>query len=174
MPANIDELAQVSGSPAGYRTARLTPVTGPAPHSRRTAGTPLRAWPSRTGLGTDFVLTTGDAPRAPEPPEPSRDLPAASIPVRCARLADLERGPCRPEIRAGIELLMDTGGRPGEIRRLTFDCLACDADGTEYRKDKIVPCPHEMAVGPVRFSSGGSALFSWRAWQHFGVRGSGR
>jgi hypothetical protein len=80
------------------------------------------------------VLTTGDAPSAPEPPEPSRDVPAESIRGRCARLADLERGPYRPEIRAGIELPMDT----------------------------------------VRFSSGGYALFSWRAWQQFGVRGCGR
>ena len=76
------------------------------------------------------MLTTGDAPRAPEPPEPSRDLPAEIIRVLCARLADLERGRCGPEIRAGIELLMDTGRRPGEICRLTFGCLACDADGS--------------------------------------------
>jgi hypothetical protein len=46
------------------------------------------------------------------------------------RLADLERGPCGPEIRAGTELLMDTGRRPDEICRLPFDCLASGTDGS--------------------------------------------
>ena len=48
--------------------------------------------------------------------------------VLIARLDDLERGPCGPEIRTGIELLMDTGRRPAEIA-LPLDCLARDADG---------------------------------------------
>ena len=82
------------------------------------------------GLGADFMLTTGDVPAAPEPPEPSRDLPAEIMRALSARLADLERGSCGPEIRAGIELLMDTGRRPGEICRLPFDCLALDAGGS--------------------------------------------
>ena len=82
------------------------------------------------GLGTDFLLTPGDAPQAAEPPEPDRDLPPEILRVLCAGLADLERGSCGPEIRAGIELLMDTGRRPDEICRLPFDCLSYDAGGS--------------------------------------------
>jgi integrase len=82
------------------------------------------------GLGPDFVLTTGDVPKAPEPPEPSRDLPAEIMRALTARLADLERGLCGPEIRTGIELLMDTGRRPDEICQLPFACLTLDADGS--------------------------------------------
>ena len=47
-----------------------------------------------------------------------------------ARLEDLERGSCGTEIRAGIELLMDTGRRPAEIAALAFDCLTRDSDGS--------------------------------------------
>jgi len=50
--------------------------------------------------------------------------------ILSARLDDLDRGPCGPEIRAGIELLMDTGRRPSEIAGLPLDCLARDADGS--------------------------------------------
>lgn len=82
------------------------------------------------GLGPDFMLTTGDVPRAPQPPEPSRDLPAEIMRALTARLADLDRGSCGPEIRTGIELLIDTGRRPDEICRLPFDCLALDASGS--------------------------------------------
>ncbi len=81
------------------------------------------------GLSSDFVLTTGDVPKAAERPEPSRDLPAEIMRALTARLTDLERGSCGREIRTGIELLMDTGRRPDEIARLPFDCLACDAGG---------------------------------------------
>ena len=82
------------------------------------------------GLGADFMLTTGDVPQAAEPPEPSRDLPAEIMRTLAARLDDLDRGSCGPEIRAGIALLMDTGRRPGEITCLTLDCLARDTGGS--------------------------------------------
>jgi integrase len=82
------------------------------------------------GLGADFMLTTGDVPRAAAPAEPGRDLPPEIMRILSARLDDLDRGPCGPEIRAGIELLMDTGRRPGEIAGLALDCLARDADGS--------------------------------------------
>jgi integrase len=88
-----------------------------------TAGKPA------AGLSADFMLTTGDVPRAAEPPEPSRDLPPEIMRILTARLDDLDRGPCGPEIRTGVELLMDTGRRPAEIACLPFDCLARDADG---------------------------------------------
>jgi integrase len=80
-------------------------------------------------LGNGFTLTTGDVPRAAERPEPGRDLPPEIMRALTAALEDLVRGSCGPEIRAGIELLMDTGRRPAEIATLAFDCLTRDADG---------------------------------------------
>jgi integrase len=82
------------------------------------------------GLTGSFMLTTGDVPQAAERPEPCRDLPAEVMRALTARLADLERGSCGPEIRTGIELLIDTGRRPAEIATLAFDCLARDAGGS--------------------------------------------
>ncbi len=82
------------------------------------------------GLAADFMLTTGDVPAAAEPPEPSRDLPPEIMGILTTRLDDLDHGPCGPEIRAGIALLIDTGRRPGEIACLPFDCLARDAGGS--------------------------------------------
>jgi integrase len=81
------------------------------------------------GLGNGFALTTGDVPRAAERPEPGRDLPPEIMRALTAALEDLVRGSCGPEIRAGIELLMDTGRRPAEIAALAFDCLTRDAGG---------------------------------------------
>ena len=102
------------------------------------------------GLGPDFVLTTGDVPKAPEPPEPSRDLPAEIMRALTARLADLERGSCGTEIRAGVELLMDTGRRPDEICQLPFDCLARDADSSPV----LVYDNHKGARNGRRLPSG--------------------
>ena len=82
------------------------------------------------GLTDSFMLTTGDVPQAAERPEPCRDLPAEVMRALTARLDDLDRGSCGPEIRTGIELLMDTGRRPAEIATLAFDCLTRDADGS--------------------------------------------
>jgi len=45
-------------------------------------------------------------------------------------LATLDASTSTRHGRPAIELLMDTGRRPGEICRLTFGCLACDADGS--------------------------------------------
>jgi integrase len=82
------------------------------------------------GLADGFTLTTGDVPQSPERPEPCRDLPAEIMRALTARLGDLDRGSCGPEIRTGIELLMDTGRRPAEIAFLPFDCLTRDAGGS--------------------------------------------
>ena len=75
------------------------------------------------GLGTDFVLSPGDVPRRPSRPSPAVTCRRRS----CAPLRSAGRPGTRlmrAEIRAGIELLMDTGRRPDEICRLPFDCLA--------------------------------------------------
>ncbi|MGO9292566.1 MAG: tyrosine-type recombinase/integrase [Streptosporangiaceae bacterium] len=107
------------------------------------------------GLGTDFVLSTGDVPRAPEPPEPSRDLPPEIMRALSAQLSDLERGSCGQEIRAGTELLMDTGRRPDEICRLPFDCLALDADGSPvlcYDNHKGARAGRRLPIGQATAS----------------------
>lgn len=77
------------------------------------------------GLGEDFTIHLGDIPVGPEPAEPNRDLPAEVMRQLCAHLDQLSS----PEMRAAVELAIDTGRRPEEICALDFDCLARDEDG---------------------------------------------
>jgi integrase len=109
--------------------ARICQDTGRALGRIRVLGQTAPGQPA-AGLTDSFMLTTGDVPQAVERPEPCRDLPAEIMRALTARLDDLERGSCGPEIRTGIELLMDTGRRPAEIATLPFDCLTRDADGS--------------------------------------------
>jgi integrase len=119
---------EASGLLARDRRVRICQDVGRVLSRIRGLGLAAAGKPA-AGLGADFTLTTGDVPRAAEPPEPSRDLPPEIMRILAARLDDLDRGPCGPEIRAGIALLMDTGRRPAEIACLPLDCLARDADG---------------------------------------------
>jgi hypothetical protein len=64
------------------------------------------------GLSEDFVITLIDIPRAPQR-EPDRDLPPEVMTELCRHLPALERVSSR-QIRVAVELLMDTGRRPGE------------------------------------------------------------
>lgn len=100
------------------------------------------------GLGDDFILAAGDIPAEPERGEPGRDLPAAIMRQLADQMTLLERGPSGPEIRAAVELLMDTGRRPEEILRLRWDCLHRDPDGApvlvydnhkRFRHDRRLP-----------------------------------
>jgi integrase len=109
--------------------ARVCQDTGRALSRIRVLGQTAPGQPA-AGLTDSFTLTTGDVPQPAERPEPHRDLPAEIMRALTARLDDLERGSCGPEIRTGIELLMDTGRRPAEIATLAFDCLTRDADGS--------------------------------------------
>jgi integrase len=109
--------------------ARICQDTGRALSRIRALGQTAPGQPA-AGLTGSFMLTTGDVPQPPERPEPCRDLPAEIMRALTARLDDLERGSCGPEIRTGIELLIDTGRRPAEIATLAFDCLTRDADGS--------------------------------------------
>ena len=109
--------------------ARICQDTGRVLSRIRALGLTAAGQPA-AGLTGSFMLTTGDVPQAAERPEPCRDLPAEVMRALTARLDDLERGSCGPEIRTGIELLIDTGRRPAEIATLVFDCLTRDADGS--------------------------------------------
>jgi integrase len=77
------------------------------------------------GLGEDFTLGRTDIPADPAPAEPHRDLPTEIMRQICAHLDELT---C-PQMRAAIELAIDTGRRPEEICDLDYDCLARDSDG---------------------------------------------
>ena len=80
------------------------------------------------GLSDDFALLAGDVPHPPQPGEPSRDLPAEIIARLCEHLDELEAISSR-RMRVAVELLIDTGRRPGEICTLGFGCLDRDSDG---------------------------------------------
>lgn len=99
------------------------------------------------GLGEDLVLTLLDVPR-PIEREPSRDLPAEIVATVCAHLPDLETR-FGAQIRAAVELLIDTGRRPGEICRLPLDCLDRDGDGKPvlvYDNDKAARKARRLPV----------------------------
>jgi integrase len=89
------------------------------------------------GLGDDFVIALHDIPR-PVEREPGRDLPAEIVTQVCRHLSVLE-GLSSVQSRVAVELLIDTGRRPGEVCDLPFDCLDRDRDGKPvlvYDNDK--------------------------------------
>jgi integrase len=89
------------------------------------------------GLGEDFVITLHDIPRAVQR-EPGRDLPAEIVTQVCQHLPALE-ALSSIQSRVAVELLVDTGRRPGEVCVLPFDCLSRDRDGRPvlvYDNDK--------------------------------------
>jgi integrase len=80
------------------------------------------------GLPDDFTFRFHDTPRRANNDEPGRDLPVEIMRQLCAALARLDSKTC-VEGRVAIELLVDTGRRPGEVCRLPYDCLHRDHDG---------------------------------------------
>lgn len=78
------------------------------------------------GLSQEFVLQTSDMPRRPDR-EPGRDLPPEILRQICEHLPQLE-ALGGPEMRAAVEILIDTGRRPDEVCSLAWDCLDRDAD----------------------------------------------
>jgi len=109
-----------------------------------------RAGQVAAGLGEDFVLTLADVPRPPER-EPGRDLPPEIMAVLCANLEGLE-AVGSVQVRVGVELLIDTGRRPGEITGLAFDCLARDGDGGAvlvYDNEKNQRLARRLPIGQV-------------------------
>ncbi|HEX9357875.1 MAG TPA: tyrosine-type recombinase/integrase [Streptosporangiaceae bacterium] len=84
-----------------------------------------RAGQPAAGLAGDFALGLGDIPAEPARGEPGRDLPPEIMTVLCASLDTL--GPA--DVKAAIQIAIDTGRRPEDILGLPLDCLARDADG---------------------------------------------
>lgn len=80
------------------------------------------------GLPAEFALSYEDMPDEPEDTEAGRDLPVDVIRELCAHL-DKVPGRRAVDVRAIIELIIDTGRRPAEIGRLPWDCLTRDQDG---------------------------------------------
>lgn len=89
------------------------------------------------GLADDFVITLHDIPR-PVERERGRDLPAEIVTRICQHLPALE-ALFSAQYRVAVELLIDTGRRPGEICTLRWDCLDRDRDSRPvlvYDNDK--------------------------------------
>jgi integrase len=80
------------------------------------------------GLPDDFAIRRDDIPQQPADDVPGRALPAGVLNQLIDALPVLEQA-SGPDIRAAVELLMDTGRRPAEICKLGWDCLDQDADG---------------------------------------------
>jgi integrase len=79
------------------------------------------------GLPEDFALTGTDVPRLAQEPD-ARALPPEVMEQLTSHL-QLFDGWTSPEVRAGVELIIDTGRRPNEIASLRYDCLDRDGDG---------------------------------------------
>ena len=79
-------------------------------------------------LPDDVALREYDIPDEPEDEAAGRDLPVEVMRNLTAHLDQLEATSAR-EIRVAVELMMDTGRRPGEIASLWLDCLEADPDG---------------------------------------------
>ena len=77
------------------------------------------------GLPGDVVITPADIPAEAGRGEPGRDLPPEIMTALCASLDALQPA----EVKAGIQIAIDTGRRPEDILGLPLDCLARDKDG---------------------------------------------
>ncbi len=86
------------------------------------AGDPL------SGLPDDFAFRREDVPRRPDRQTPNRSLPPEILAQLCDALP-LLRSRAPKELAVAIELLIDTGRRPGEILNLPCDCIDRDHDG---------------------------------------------
>jgi integrase len=103
------------------------------------------------GLPDDFAVIRDYLPDRPEDAEVGKDLPVDVMRHLCANLPNLEET-TSPQTRAAVELLIDTGRRPGEICNLRFDCLRQDSDGNTvliYSNDKSYRQDQELPVGPA-------------------------
>jgi integrase len=77
------------------------------------------------GLPGDMIITAAGIPAEAERGEPGRDLPPEIMAALCSGLDQLEPA----EVRAAVQIAIDTGRRPEDITGLPLDCLARDADG---------------------------------------------
>lgn len=106
------------------------------------------------GLPGGFACRRGDVPAAIVSDGPGRALPEEVLQQLNQALPMLQEHSNR-EIRVAVELLMDTGRRPEEIRRLPVDCLVQDNDGKyvlvysdfkEHRRDRRLPITDATAA----------------------------
>jgi integrase len=113
-----------------------------------------RAGRPMSGLADDFAVRRDDIPQQPDDDEPGRALPAGVLNQLITALPALEES-AGPAVRAAAELFMDTGRRPAEICRLSWDCLDQDSDGkyalvyTDFkanRQGKRLPVADETAA----------------------------
>jgi integrase len=81
-----------------------------------------------SGLADDFAVRRDDIPQQPADDEPGRALPVGVLNQLITALPLLEQS-ASPALRAAVELLMETGRRPTEICKLSWDCLDQDSDG---------------------------------------------
>lgn len=105
------------------------------------------------GLPHDFALREEDIPDDPEDAEAGRDLPVEVMRVLCDHLGELDNS--GQQTRIAVELLIDTGRRPGEIARLDYECMDRDNDGKPgliydnhkaLRKGRRLPIPEATAA----------------------------
>jgi hypothetical protein len=78
-----------------------------------------------SGLAGDFAVRRDDIPQQASDEESGRALPAGVLHQLIAALPRLEAS-AGPDVRAAVELLMDTGRRPTEICMLSSDCQGQD------------------------------------------------
>lgn len=99
------------------------------------------------GLPDDFSVRPEDIPDEPVEEVAGRDLPTEVMRVLTGHLDQLEAS-SGTDVRAAVELMMDTGRRPDEIAKLMLDCLGSDPDGEPimiydnhkaHRKDRRLP-----------------------------------
>lgn len=81
-----------------------------------------------SGLPDDFAVRRDDIPQQASDDEPGRALPVGVLNQLITALPLLEQS-ASPAFRAAVGLLMDTGRRPTEICKLSWDCLDQDSDG---------------------------------------------
>jgi integrase len=100
------------------------------------------------GLPDVFAVGLGDIPADPEHGEPGRDVPAEIMAVLCANIDLLEPA----EVRAAIQIAIDTGRRPEDILDLPLGCLARDKDGAAvlvYDNAKAHRLGRRLPIGEV-------------------------
>ncbi|MEV0131434.1 site-specific integrase [Dactylosporangium sp. NPDC050688] len=79
------------------------------------------------GLADDFRISSSDIPDGPDEFDAGKDLPSEVMQHLAMHLPALEQV-STPDLRAAVELLIDTGRRPNEIATLDLDCLDRDVD----------------------------------------------
>ena len=103
---------------------------------------------SLAGLPDDFTLRPDDVPRLPDPDEQGRALPPVVLEQLVAALPQFEERHGRV-FGVAVQLVIDTGRRPGEVCKLPWDCLEQDPDGKHaliYTNHKYQQVGRRLAI----------------------------